>query len=831
MRLTAVEAAAAADRVLKAEEEVESLWEAALDNLRRILDTADSEVRPLLVKTLRVLKKGKVPALTGVEPSVDAAIRQFATAFQEADLAYKEFNRVFEVSTMGVSEAICEIARTSKFREAVIWQNRRGFHTAISLLLEGPPQQSQKNKHWRRSEELAAIYLQRYCTKNDTIGFFGPIGWARVHDKDMLINVEPGPNLVADRNVYFDAWAIDALAESLGKNEAIRPWLAPRRAPSIFIDGDVVHLPLKDPLTITGAEAAALHLCDGELTAIAIAHRLIDNQIISVPDEIAAYRLLEGLQARGLIHWKLEIAWNAQSPFDWHVEKNLRKILENIGDVALREQAVAPLNRLEKGRDEIARAAGDAEKLDPAFNNLEAEFTSITGLSATRADGRMYAGRTIVYEDCRRDVEVEIGARLIDALSQPLSLILASARWYIGEIAEVCLNAFEEIYAELTHETGACAVSFQEFWTRAQPLIFGDRKGLLAQCLSNVQKRWLDILSFDPEAASVKYTSEQYRQKVLAAFPAPKRGWRYAQYNSPDVIISAASVEAIQRGDYQFVMGEFHVGTNTLNGMFFAAQHPSPQDLFDYFAADMSEPLIIPVAPKFMITQRTYSVFESPKDYRLEFASDPSGISGDRLVPIGSLVIEKDSRGLLVRSRDGKKRFDILEPFGDMLSEKVANHFKLLPPLDHTPRIAIDRLVIARETWQLPAAEMEFAVEKDESQRFLAARRWAQLNGLPRFVFFKSPIEVKPCYLDFDSPILVNIFSKIIRRTSESASADDRISKAKLITISEMLPTPDQVWLPDSEGNRYTSEFRIVSVLQPPPTNADPQRSITNPAD
>jgi len=814
-RLAAEEAGRAADRVLKAEDEAESFWDTALTNLKRILDETDSQDRPLLVKALRVLKKGKVPDLTGVEPSADAAIAHFAAAFQEVDLAYKEFTRSFEASTALVSEAICEIVRTSKFREAVIWQNRRGFHTAISLLLEGPPKRSQRNQHWRRSEELAAIYLQRYCTKNDTIGFFGPIGWARVQDKEFLISIEPGASLVADRNVYFDAWAIDAIAESLDKDDAIRPWLAPRRVPSIYVEGDMVHLPLKDSLTLTRAEAAALHLCDGELAAIDIARRLIADQIIPAREESEVYRLLEGLQSRGLIIWKLEIAWNAQNRFDWHVENNLRKILEKIGDVALREQAIARLDRLEKGRDEIVQAAGDAEKLDRAFNNLESEFTNLTGLSATRADGRMYAGRTIVYEDCRRDASVEIGSRLIESLSQPLSLILTSARWYIGEIAEVCLKAFDEIYEELKQETGSSAVSFQEFWTRAQPLIFGDRRGLLARCLSDVQNRWLDILSFDPETSSVNRAVDQLRQKVESAFPSPKRGWNYARYNSPDVMLSASSVEAIQRGDYQFVMGEFHVGTNTLNGMFFAAQHPCPQDLFDYFEADMTEPLIIPVAPKFMITQRTYSVFESPKDYRLEFSSDPSGISGDRLVPIGSLVIEKDESGLLVRSRDGKKRFDILEPFGDMLSEKVANHFKLLPPLDHMPRVAIDNLVIARETWQLPASEMEFAFEKDESQRFLGARRWARLNGLPRFVFFKSPIEVKPCYLDFDSPILINIFSKIIRRTIESASSDDRIGKARLITISEMLPTPDQVWLADRDGNHYTSEFRIVSTFQP----------------
>jgi len=27
-----------------------------------------------------------------------------------------------------------------------------------------------------------------------------------------------------------------------------------------------------------------------------------------------------------------------------------------------------------------------------------------------------------------------------------------------------------------------------------------------------------------------------------------------------------------------------------------------------------------------------------------------------------------------------------------------------------------------------------------------------------------------------------------------------------------MLPAPDQTWLPDAEGNRYTSELRMVAV-------------------
>ena len=77
---------------------------------------------------------------------------------------------------------------------------------------------------------------------------------------------------------------------------------------------------------------------------------------------------------------------------------------------------------------------------------------------------------------------------------------------------------------------------------------------------------------------------------------------------------------------------------------------------------------------------------------------------------------------------------------------------------------------------------------------------------MPRFVFFKAPVEPKPCYLDFESPILVDIFCKMVRRTQEAGHADGRIQ------ISEMLPRPDQIWLTDAANNRYSSEFRIVAV-------------------
>jgi hypothetical protein len=175
-------------------------------------------------------------------------------------------------------------------------------------------------------------------------------------------------------------------------------------------------------------------------------------------------------------------------------------------------------------------------------------------------------------------------------------------------------------------------------------------------------------------------------------------------------------------------------------------------------------------------------------------------------IPIAEFVVEEIDGQLTVRTRDGRIRFEAIEAFGEILSGRVINSLSIVRPASHTPRVSFDRLVVARETWRFSASNLLFASEKDEAERFIAARRWARSYKIPRFIFVKAPVETKPFYVDFDSPIYVNIFAKVIRRTMESANADN------FITVSEMLPGVNRAWLPDREGNRYTSELRIVAV-------------------
>ncbi|MYR90262.1 lantibiotic dehydratase, partial [Streptomyces sp. SID685] len=60
-------------------------------------------------------------------------------------------------------------------------------------------------------------------------------------------------------------------------------------------------------------------------------------------------------------------------------------------------------------------------------------------------------------------------------------------------------------------------------------------------------------------------------------------------------------------------------------------------------------------------------------------------------------------------------------------------------------------------------------------------------------------------YVDFDSPVYLTILAKAARRLA-------RKDPGARLKVSEMLPTPEQAWLTDDEGSRYTSELRFVAV-------------------
>jgi hypothetical protein len=53
-------------------------------------------------------------------------------------------------------------------------------------------------------------------------------------------------------------------------------------------------------------------------------------------------------------------------------------------------------------------------------------------------------------------------------------------------------------------------------------------------------------------------------------------------------------------------------------------------------------------------------------------------------------------------------------------------------------------------------------------------------------------------YVDFASPVYVELLCKMVRRELASDHPE------KQVELSEMLPTPEQNWLQDASGQKYT---------------------------
>jgi hypothetical protein len=157
-----------------------------------------------------------------------------------------------------------------------------------------------------------------------------------------------------------------------------------------------------------------------------------------------------------------------------------------------------------------------------------------------------------------------------------------------------------------------------------------------------------------------------------------------------------------------------------------------------------------------------------------------------------------------VRTRDGRLRFDVLDVLGELLALRLAHTFDIAPPAPHTPRVTIDRLVVSREAWRLPA-DVVFASGRDEAARFREARRWRRAHGMPRLVFARTRPGTKPFFVDFDSLLSVEVLARTVRQAAATAPEE-------VVTVTEMLPTPDQMWLTDADGRRYASELRFVAV-------------------
>jgi hypothetical protein len=312
------------------------------------------------------------------------------------------------------------------------------------------------------------------------------------------------------------------------------------------------------------------------------------------------------------------------------------------------------------------------------------------------------------------------------------------------------------------------------------------------------------VLRIDPTARRVRSTVDEVATIARDTFRTTRTPWSRALYFSPDLMVAAAGADAFRRGEFHAVLGEVH-STNSLLWSSLVAQHPNRDALVEAVTCDTGNCLVVctQVRKEDWLARTAPSVY-GPTAGQYQFGDDLPNVSSCSPLPAAMFVAIDTGTSIMMRARDGSCEFDGLELFGRFLSaetDKIVG--QLLPRAAHTPRVTIDDLTIVRERWWTSPVDMPFLAEPAGAAQFAAIRAWGHQRGMPERVFYKSPQERKPCYLDFSSPVYTALFVKHMRRLEAEAH----------VRLEEMLPDVGDTWLTTIDGARHTCEFRMAAYI------------------
>lgn len=676
----------------------------------------------------------------------------------------EEFERAFAEAAAANSRAAYEVAVDPLVREAVTWQNPGALHALDGLAKGGPAQARNYKRRYR--EEAAARYWQRYCAKNETVGFFGPICWITLGDKT---SVAAGFELTKERMVFLEYWAVCVFAEVLERDESLRELLPPVLKPHLVLDGRTVRHHSRQPVVLSAPQAEAVGWCDGVRSAREVVEKL------GLRRAEDGYLMLRRLVEQGVLNWGFDLAMR------YTAEQELREKLQALGDPA--GEALSKLDRLTGAREQVGFAAGRPDELKAALARLDETFVELTGAAARRREGEAYAGRTLCHEETIRDLDVVLGVEVLEELAEPLGVLLQASRWLTATMADAYETALRELHGEL----GGGTVSLGQLYWLAQGLFFG------------TGERPCDAVSKEFVARWERFFAQ--RPPVEEVFPAQRPGWSLGRIHSPDLLL------CLDNGEFSAVLGEMHAAIPTFDTAIFLYGHPDPSRLKAELKADLGAGRVVLLYPTnwARTTGRVTRALDDDSDWELCFDDAPGARLGKQL-PIGALKVSEVDGRLIART-DAGQSWPLLEVLAEHLSLQVVDAFKLVAGAPHTPRMTLGRLVVARETWRTTAAETRLGSVIGDAARYLAVRRWRHELGLPERVFVKIASETKPFYVDLTSPVYASMLCSAIRSTEQQTS----------VVVTEMLPLPQQAWVPDAQGRTYLSELRIQIVDPEPP--------------
>lgn len=641
----------------------------------------------------------------------------------------------------------------------------------------------QRTSRIREVERRLVTYLQRLCLKNETNSFFGPVNYGRIDPASQdNLTWRRRPEGLAERVAFAAHWMVQELADAVGAEPSVRPHLRPRRA-----SGDLPEhtLATVDPVT------ARLHqLADGRRTLAELA------AVLGEPWQ-QTWPRVERLRDAGALVTGPVIPADVADPLGWLVDW----LTGLPAGCAARERWQPVAARLAGLVAEFGTATLNRRRA--LLTTLETEFQAACGRQARRHGGRMYADRSLLYEECRGDLEsVTIGGDLARDVAGSLAPVLRLAESYAGLRWLRDQQAATALWRQLAGPVGG-PVPLRDYLralaARPDSTAAGEPQG------SEVDGGD-ELATFEGELVRLVRERTDGRVARLRGeeLPVPKLPEHAAvpRITSLDLMIAAADQAALNRGDYRLVTGEMHAQPLIWafpTGHFLSSdqRRELAEELHAAVTAGPDPDLVTVIAHT-----RSSKVYPYPLPGHVVELRPRLPVAD--AIPVTEVVVRARGQGVcLWADRVGwlrlypplRRRRDGLDPVAPFAYPAVE-----LPVVDcgvHTPQVEVDGVVLQRERWVLPGGS-RLGRPGDDFDRFRSVWRLKQRVALPDRVFVRVPQERKPVFIDFTNVLLVELFAHLHQMSAH-------------LVVTGMLPDTDQLWLTGGRG-RHTCEFRTIAV-------------------
>ncbi|MEZ4265761.1 MAG: hypothetical protein R3F39_05230 [Myxococcota bacterium] len=654
-----------------------------------------------------------------------------------------------------------------------------------------------RNASDRARERTLLRYLGRFCAKNETTSFFGASALGRF---DRVAGAEPLP--IADvRGVFVEQWVAQALLTLAAADlAAAGQWKdRPRRAPLTGIDAAGVCSYVARPgepwfseaLRVDGAVSRALlAAADGTRTRATLIAAC--EGLASTPE---IEPVLSRLESDGFLRPSSRLP------------NGTADVLEASSDV-LRAQPASPARErwLARFTALAALATGFEAARGPRareteFQAVEDALTSWLGSSPRRHPGSHYASRTAVHEKADRAGRiVGLPAGWADALHAPLTATLDLAlaplvadrltfrAWFDAQFG----RDRELPWGEVCRALDAAGPRFHLAAPPDARALRQAMRGLQSALRQHIEQHLATHGASRPFALPAS---------LIAAQIAPLRALldqSGVAFSNPDLMPCAAP-----DGRHAAVLGEAHDQVLLTPSLYPAAPD---RDVVLAATRELLSALAAPDRPALVVRRRAAFMAWSPDlgAVALELDAD-SGQPPDRRAPLAELAIRLTDGGFRFRvTTHAGQRLDVLPLTHGSRTALASRVFPVLPldlagwlggaDPDALPRLSLGPLVLHRRRFRV--ASDAWAHEPRAAISAELLRRAAP--DLPRVVFTRPPGEPKPLVIDLANPCALEMLRHEARR-------------APSLTLIEMLPDPDGLWL-CGPGGRHTAELRTVLV-------------------